>query len=351
MARKVLLRVLRPTTFWIAALGIVAFAGSAAAYRDPPPDASGTGPNATAVAEYKLDAVIDPDIIAGRFTEVWARVYRPDPLPDNSPLLVFLHGNHSTCGRCITGTLDADAHCTDGSARHDDNSQYTTSGTCPAGYAVTPNHAGYGYLATQLASWGYLVVSINVNRGINAGSGIVGDGGLNLVRGRMILRHLELLSRWNQGLDPTPPSLGIDLTGKIDFSNVGLMGHSRGGEGIRAAYQQYRDSGSIWPPRIGPVNFNGMFEIGPVDGQTSRVLTPDGTTWEVSCRCATAMFRIFRGFCPMTGFAIRSRTVRRHTKETRLSMAPITTIPILSGSRATRPAALVRAIRQSSTLR
>ena len=280
MARKVLIRFFRPTTFWITVLGIVAFAGSAAAYRDPPPDASGTGPNATAVAEYKFDAVIDPDIIAGRFTEVWARVYWPDPLPDNSPLLVFLHGNHFTCGRCSVGLPDADGHCSSG-PRIDDSPQYTTSGTCPANYVVTPNHAGYGYLATQLASWGYLVVSINVNRGINAGSGVLGDTGLNLVRGRMILRHLELLSRWNQGLDPTPSSLGIDLTGKIDFSNVGLMGHSRGGEGIRAAYQQYRDSGSIWPPRIGPVNFNGMFEIGPVDGQTSRVLTPDGTTWEV----------------------------------------------------------------------
>src|SRR5215471_17209238 len=169
MARKVLIRFFRPTTFWIAVLGIVAFAGSAAAYRDPPPDASGTGPNATAVAEYKLDAVIDPDIIAGRFTEVWARVYRPDPLPDNSPLLVFLHGNHATCGHCITGTLDMDGHCTDGSARNDDNIQYTTSGTCPVNYVSSPSHAGYGYMAELLASWGYLVVSINVNRGINAG--------------------------------------------------------------------------------------------------------------------------------------------------------------------------------------
>ena len=280
MARKVLLRVLAATTSWIAVLGIVALAGTAAAYRDPPPDASGLGPNATLIAEYKLDAVIDPDIIAGRFTEIWARVYRPDPLPDNSPLLVFLHGNHFTCGRCNVGLPDADGHCSVG-PRIDDNGQYTTSGTCPANYVVTPNHAGYGYLATQLASWGYLVVSINVNRGINAANGIIGDSGLNLVRGRMVLRHLELLSRWNQGLDPTPSSLGIDLTGKIDFSNVGLMGHSRGGEGIRAAYQQYRDGGSIWPPRIGPVTFKGMFEIGPVDGQTSRVLTPDGTTWEV----------------------------------------------------------------------
>jgi hypothetical protein len=280
MACNVLLRVLRPTTSWIAVLGIVAFGGPASAYRDPPPDASGPGPNATVTAEYRFPAVIDADIIAGRVTEVWARVYRPDPLPDNSPLLVFLHGNHFTCGRCAVGMPDADGHCASG-PRIDDNGQYTTSGTCPANYVVTPNHAGYGYMATQLASWGYLVVSINVNRGINAASGILGDNGLNLVRGRMILRHLELLSRWNQGLDPTPDSLGIDLTGKIDFSNVGLLGHSRGGEGIRAAYQQYRDGGSIWPPRIGPVTFKGMFEIGPVDGQTSRVLTPDGTNWEV----------------------------------------------------------------------
>src|SRR5262249_32112869 len=222
------------------------------------PDATERGPNSTLTAEYKLPAEVDPEIRADTvMTEVWARVYWPDPLPDNSPLLVFLHGNHFTCGRCSVGLPDADGHCSSG-PRIDDSPQYTTSGTCPANYVVTPNHAGYGYLATQLASWGYLVVSINVNRGINAGSGVLGDSGLNLVRGRMILRHLELLSRWNQGLDPTPSSLGIDLTGKIDFSNVGLMGHSRGGEGIRAAYQQYRDSGSIWPPRIGPVNFNGM---------------------------------------------------------------------------------------------
>lgn len=276
----------------IAAVSLLASAGcsseagkstlgvSAAAYRPAPLDADGIGPNSTTFAEYRFPAVIDPDVIAGRFTEVWARVYRPDPVPDNSPLLVFLHGNHGTCGFCASG-FDADSHCLDGTARIDSNSMYTTSGTCPGGWVVAPSHAGYGYMADQLASWGYIVVSINVNRGINAAGGILGDGGLNLTRGRMILRHLELLSRWNQGIDPTPASLGVDLTGKIDFSSVGLLGHSRGGEGIRAAYQLYRDGGSIWPPRIGPVTFQGMFEIGPVDGQTSRVLTPDGTTWEV----------------------------------------------------------------------
>ncbi len=250
------------------------------ALADTAPDATGPGPYATATAEYRLEAEIDPNVIGDRNTEVWARVYWPDPIPDGSPLLVFLHGNHGTCGTC-PGGMFVGYQCADGSPRSDTGSQYTSTGTCPPGSVVSPSHEGYGYVADQLASWGYLVVSINVNRGINAATGIAGDSGLNLTRGKMVLKHLWLLSQWNQGTAPTPDSLGIDLTGKIDFSNVGLMGHSRGGEGQRAAYEQYRDVGSPWPDRIGPVTFKAIFEIGPVDGQTSRTLNADGTAWNV----------------------------------------------------------------------
>src|SRR5712692_6403953 len=57
-----------------------------ARYRPAPPDASGAGGSSTTSAEYRLSAVQDLDIAPdGRFTEVWARVYRPDPLPANSP--------------------------------------------------------------------------------------------------------------------------------------------------------------------------------------------------------------------------------------------------------------------------
>ena len=265
---------------FVAAVALAGWTGTARAYRDPPPDASGRGPSATATAEYRFPAELDNDVFPGHITEVWARVYWPDPLPDNSPLLVFLHGNHATCGRC-PGGMFVGYECADGSARIDDSAMYTADGTCPSGYVVSPSHEGYGYIADALASWGYLVVSVNVNRGINGASGVLGDTGLNLVRGRMILKHLAQLSRWNQGVEPTADSLGIDLTGKLDFSNIGLMGHSRGGEGMRAAYQQYRDTGSLWPDRIGPATFKAMFEIGPVDGQTSRILTPDGLDWEV----------------------------------------------------------------------
>ncbi len=219
---------------------------------------------------YKLPATIDPTVATGINTELWAEIQRP-ATGGPYPLIVFLHGNHATCGR-----FDASL-----GIRIDDSIQYTTTGTCPAGYVVTPNHLGYRYLAAPLAGNGFVVVSINANRGINAASGVSGDPGLNLRRGRLVLRHLQQLEQWNTS-GGAPASLGFDLTGVIDFSKVGLMGHSRGGEGMRAALAQYRDAGSPWPGRIGvPVNFKALYEIGPVDGQTSRILNAPDVYWNV----------------------------------------------------------------------
>jgi hypothetical protein len=216
---------------------------------------------------YKLPAGIDPTVSTEMATELWAEVWRPNAAGP-FPLIVFLHGNHGTCGRFSGGI------------RIDDRSDYTFSGTCPGGYVVTPNHLGYNYLARNLANNGYLVVSINANRGVNAAPGVFGDSGLNLRRGRLVLRHLQQLAQWNAS-GGAPPSLGFQLTGLIDFSHVGLMGHSRGGEGMRAAVAQYKDPGSPWPARIGPVTFEALFEIGPVDGQTSRILNAVHLDWNV----------------------------------------------------------------------
>ena len=64
------------------------------------PDATEQGPLAVTSSEYKFDAVVDPDILSDRKTELWARVYRPAQMgAGKHPVLVFLHGNHGTCGR------------------------------------------------------------------------------------------------------------------------------------------------------------------------------------------------------------------------------------------------------------
>src|SRR4029079_15704061 len=133
------------------------------------------------------------------------------------PLLVFLHGNHGTCGR------DAGI----GPGRYDFRIDYTFNGTCPPGYGVTPNHEGYAYLAERLASWGYFVVSINANRGVTAAPAEEGDLGLHLRRGQLRLRHLQQLKQWN-AVGGAPASLGFNMRGTLDFSHVGMLGHSRG---------------------------------------------------------------------------------------------------------------------------
>lgn len=226
---------------------------------------------AGAVAEgsYRFAGRDEPNVLAGAKVDLWAQVYRPADLgTSRHPLLVFLHGNHGTCGHFVAGR----------GVRVDDNAQYTTEGKCPPGYTVTPNHLGYAYLARALAARGYVVVSINANRGITAGVGDWDDSGLNLARGRLILRHLALLSDWNRGAGAiaVPATLGFDPKGRLDFSQVGLLGHSRGGEGARAALAQWRDAGSVFPAMIGPMTIRSIFEIAPVDGQTSRLLDSTG---------------------------------------------------------------------------
>lgn len=235
------------------------------------PDSTGRGPYTVDNVEYKLPAKRDVLIAPFTVTKLWARIYRPTNAEGPRPLIVMLHGNHSTCGRFDPAVP----------GRVDDDSTYTDTGKCPDGYVVVPSHDGYAYLANQLASWGYYVVSINANRGINAAAGDDDDYGLNLRRGRLILRHLMELDRWNT-TNSGAKILGYSLRGKLDFSQIGLFGHSRGGEGVRAALNQYRDIGSIWPSQFrNKPTFRAVFELAPVDGQTNRVLNAEGVAWTV----------------------------------------------------------------------
>ena len=242
------------------------------------PDATPVGPLPTASGEYDLGAQIDNLVLPGCQpvsgydckVDVRAHVYYPQTLTGTYPVIIFLHGNHGTCG-----TPDPNLP---GDPRNDDSSDYTGTGTCPSGYIESPSYLGYDYMAFRLASYGYIVASIDANRGITAGPGLPGDGGLIKARGIMVLRHLQHLSTWNRH-GGTPAGVGVELQGHLDFSNTGMMGHSRGGDGVRAAYNDYIMTGSIWPGMIeDPITFKGVFEIAPVDflGNNSK-----GVAWNI----------------------------------------------------------------------
>ncbi len=241
----------------------------------PTPGAEVKGPHKTSNSEYRMKSGVDPDVLAGQATEVWGRVYWPTDLADPAtgkvtkkrPLLMLLHGNHGTCG---SGTAP----------RNDSSCEYTNEGTCPAGYVVTPNHEGYNYAAEHLASWGYVVVSINANRGITCGGGGSDDWGLILARGRLVLKHLQLWNEWSlKGGAPSTLGAPDQFVGAVDIGNVGLMGHSRGGEGVRAALNLYRDPSNPWVAKIPGLDIKAIYEIGAVDGQSNRVLDAPSVAW------------------------------------------------------------------------
>lgn len=249
-----------------------------------------SGPYLTTQAEYHLPATTDNQVLSGVQTEEWAAVYRPLNMGSTRhPVLIFLHGNHQTCGKADSNGLIMPIQ--------ESSCQYTSTGQCGSNEAVIPSHLGYGYLANRLASFGYVVVSINANLGITCGNPVDGDSGLVLARGRLVLRHLALLSQWNQQAGTTPSSLQTDFYGKLDLSQVGLLGHSRGGEGVRAAYNLYQTE-SHWQSDIGAVGFKGIFEIGPVDGQSNQVLNASNTAWNVLLPMCDGDVRTFQGMKP-----------------------------------------------------
>ena len=293
---------------------------SVSVHPDPPvriaPDATEAGKLAVSSTEfYKFAAYCDDRILPcsmtapapadpAKFVELWAQVFRPARLEAAKyPLVVMLHGNHSTCGTPATDYYRQLLGMPPGAVFHvDEGQQYTSHGTCAAGQSVVDSHLGYAYLAERLAGNGYVVITINANRGITAGEGSKGDSGLIFARARLVLAHLELLSGWNRGdvsrIPPNKEGLNLPqvLQGKLDFSNVGLFGHSRGGEGVRASYVLYRDGdpapgASDWKAQIPGMSIKGIFEVGPTDfgrgGSSGPPLAPagavdaQGTAWTV----------------------------------------------------------------------
>lgn len=148
------------------------------------------------------------------------------------PLVLFLHGRHSTC------------------YRRGPRGEVSGLWPCPRGWRPVPSHTGFRYIAEALASKRYLAVSIAAN-GVNAQDGILADGGAS-ARAQLVRHHLALWAKWSAGeRDPW----GGRFAGGVNLDEVVLVGHSRGGEGVvRATLDTAADD---------PWRIRGLVLIGP----------------------------------------------------------------------------------------
>lgn len=131
--------------------------------------------------------------------------------PDTYPVIIFLHGQH-----------------TDSATEH--------------------SYQGYDYLAKDLAEHGYVALSIDAST-INNGSR--GGDESSLSRAQLVLGTLDRMRQINGfgQVDLGGNAGKLDpLKGKLDFSRIGIMGHSRGGQGVSNAilFNRTRRGTTMW---------------------------------------------------------------------------------------------------------
>ena len=213
----------------------------------PATDPGEPGPLAVSRQEYNFgDTALTLPNFPGPI-ELHASITYPTDLSGGSkPLIIFEHGRHSTAYDPTTGVA-------------------TLDWPPAAGELPIPSYQGYDYLSDVLASDGYIVVSISAN-GINAkdtpsptNPNAPNDLGA-LARAQLIQAHLDILKGFDTGDGSTPygAPFGSLFVGKIDLQDVGLMGHSRGGEGVVREYQYNQSLGS-------PYGIKAVLPLAPVD--------------------------------------------------------------------------------------
>lgn len=215
-------------------------------------DPAATGRYAVARADYDLGSqAVTLRGFGGRKGEMRAAVFLPKGAPGKRPVVVFLHGRHEAC----VGGTETDA-----------------GWPCGRGQTDIPSYRGYDAAGTALASNGYVVVSISANA-INALDGTYADDGGAVARGQLVLDHLDLLRRADAGQEERLSPL---LVGRLDLGDVGLMGHSRGGDGVvRAALLNQQ--------RSKPYGIRSVLPLAPTD--FGRMTLPDTNTAVVLPAC------------------------------------------------------------------
>ena len=189
-------------------------------------------------------------------------------------MVVFMHGRHNIC-------------------YNPDNNSLSLEWPCNPPFESIPNYRGYDYIAKVLASHGFIVVSVSTNGIIRSedqqnifGGRLVPDFGMS-ARAELLQRHLAIWEELND--DGFVDEVGFSpfdtrFVGKVDLSNVGTMGHSRGGEGVIRHFILNGEQGSPYRIRavmpLAPVDFNRFV----INNVPTAILLPycDGDVFELN---------------------------------------------------------------------
>ena len=225
------------------------------------PSTVGTSPYTVADYNFGTQSIALADI-GGIRGELEGRIYLPtDGRPH--PVVVFLHGRHSACYN--TTTLKG-----------------ASGWPCPAGDTPILSYAGYDGAGEALAADGFTVVSISANA-INANDNQLSPDDGAISRGQLVLDTLTMLQKADKGKPvsyhdaatdqdvtlaqaltagqstyPGGTITAADLVGSMNFGSIGLMGHSRGGEGVVTAATLNEGLSDPW-------NIKAVFELAPID--------------------------------------------------------------------------------------
>ena len=200
------------------------------------PDPGLPGAFAVSVGNYNLGDLAYLCPSAPDSVEVRGSVHYPTLLSSGPfPVIMLLHGRHETCYE---------------TANPGNTSQ---NWPCAANEQSITSFEGYDYFAQQMASHGYIVISISCNS-INAHDAGYSDYGM-AARAELVQHHLDL---WNMYNTTGGAPFGTTFVGKLDMTNIGTMGHSRGGEGVIANALLNRSLGS-------PYGIKAVLTLAPVD--------------------------------------------------------------------------------------
>ncbi|WP_229070045.1 Ig-like domain-containing protein [Actinoplanes sp. DH11] len=204
------------------------------------PDPTARGPYGHQViqeAKFGLATIQEPNSDGGAPTagtaaapeqvEIRGQLYTPDYSlrTTPSPLIVLVHGNHGSC----------------------DSGQNSAGLTCAQ---FKHNESGYAYLAENLATWGYTTFSLSQDQLMMRQDNAKGKGMHN--RRMLLAAALDAISASNStaGLPVDEhTTIGTALSGHLDMTRIGLMGHSRGGDAVTnfIDYNRIRTDGPSYP--------------------------------------------------------------------------------------------------------